>query len=209
MDERALITSWVMGELSQAEAARAAALEAARPDLAQLAAGLRATAAALGRAARVRSGFEVSGEALERLYGLGPRQGAGARVARAVAGAAALVMARLRADSWSAGALTPAVRGEDGSRRVVYESGGAVIDVRIDPSLARLRAYECVGCVQGVGAQRVVWTELDSGAEHLCELEADGFFEVRVRPGRHRIDVHTPAGVISTPDLWHPPEQAP
>lgn len=209
MDDRALITAWVMGELSEAESARAAALEAGRPELAKLAAGLRATAAALGRAGRVGGGFEVSGGALERLYGLAPREGAGARLARAVVDAAAQLLARLRSDTWSAGALSPAVRGEDGSRRVVFESGGAVIDVRIDPSLSRLRAYECVGCVQGTRASAVVWRELGSGQEHRCELEEDGFFEVRVGPGVHLIEVHTEAGVIRTEDLRHPPEPSP
>lgn len=173
------------------------------------AADVRRLARALSNAAACEAAFAVSPAQRDRLLALapGPITPPNPTLVERLATLADAILASLALDSW-AGGPAPAVRGDDGSRRLVFEAPGVSIDVRIEPSLNRLHAYDCTGRVVGSPVTSLVWTEIDSGRRHTPSPDAHGFFEVEILAGSHRIDLVTDAGAVRTVSVAHPPEPA-
>lgn len=197
-----LILRYVLGELDDASAIEVKAqIEQGGPaaDLHRTVSGM---VAALDRSRDLEARFGVEPDAISRLVGhaLSARRTIGSALA---AGAERLV-ALLSFDSWRAMPQAALARGGDGSRRVVFESDLASIDVRIDPSSTVLAAFDCIGKVEGAPGATVVWRELDSGREHRIDADTDGFFECVIAGGTHQIELSIAGQTVLTPAVTHP-----
>jgi hypothetical protein len=193
---------YVLGELDDAGALEVKAQIDRGGSAAELHASVSSMVAALNRSRDIAAGFRVEPEAVARLVGqaLSARRTLGSTLA---AGAERLV-ALLSFDSWRAVPKAALARGGDGSRRVVFESDAASIDVRIDPSSTVLAAYDCIGKVEGAPNASVVWRELDSGREHRIHADSDGFFECVIAGGTHQIELSIAGRTVLTPAVTHP-----
>lgn len=201
MTDTDAIIRFVLGELDPAQAAALQARLASDPHGAALLASIQATATTLDRAAAEDADFAVPPAALAGLYALAPT--AAPSLAARAAAAVDRVLAALTLDSW-AGLAVAGIRGGDGSRRLVFESPAASVDLRIEPSLTRLNAFDCVGRITAESPCVVTWHEVDRGAAHTSPTDADGFFECTVSAGTHRLEVSLGGRVIMTPTINHP-----
>lgn len=213
------IARHALGELPVEEAAAINAAAATDEALARRVEAARRTLAALSDANAMEPLFRTTKEQRSALYAQGPtaaQAGLGSRVVTAARDAldraAEVLVAALALDSWNPRGAMPAIRGSDGSRRLVFETSGSVIDVRIEPSVSRLGAFDCVGQVQGAlegePVVELAWVELDRPERHVAAPDSEGFFEVCVGPGRHAIEVRTPSRTARTIVITHPTDSS-
>lgn len=204
MADRDDILKLVLGDLSPVEAERVRSEMAGSSDLRAWHAELSRLTGALEAGAARENLFAVPDRLLRTLYEQAPTPGVGwlerlGRIADAVG--------VLLVDSWRGTDAAAAIRGADGSRRLVVDLDGVSVDLKLEPSLNRYASFDCVGRVEGALVREVFWLELDSGQEHRAGVDEDGFFEVSVGSGRHQFGVESGQGVTLSPVLRHPPTQ--
>lgn len=210
MADRDDILALLLGELDAGEAARVrAAMDASAP-LRAWHDEARAMLGALGDAPAMEPLFQVSDRLRRTLYDQAPighpTPGVGAswwdRLGR-VADRVGLVLV----DSWRDAGAMGAVRGADGSRRMLLDLDGVEIDLRLEPSATRLAAFEGIGRVGGAPVDAVLWLEVDARREHRIEPDQLGMFELTVGAGRHQLGIERDGVIALTPVLRHPSSQ--
>lgn len=201
MSDREDILALLLGELDDAEAARVRAALAGSELLRAWHDEARSMLGALGEARGMEPLFEISDGLRRSLYDQAPVRGLSLveRLGK-VADRVGLVLV----DSWRDAGAMGAVRGADGSRRLLLDLDGLEIDLRLDPSMTRLSGFDGVGRVVGGPVDAVVWLEVDAGREQRIEPDAAGLFEVIIGSGRHQVGVVRDGVVTLTPVLRHP-----
>jgi len=202
MTDREELIRYALGEMSDAERRAINDLVAREPATAGDLRAIQRLVEALSRGRAMEERFDMSRAKREDLYKLLDSRERG-MLGRAI-NAIDTIVAALVSDSWLRTGIAPAMRGEDGSRRFCYSVPRGSIDVRLEPSPARLAAYECVGQICGIQPTTGRWRDIDAGIEHELIIDEDGFFECTVGPGRHQIEVEGDGIAIVTPVISHP-----